>query len=311
MATGVCCHWLEERITPKSNKKEYINIFDERTLQLGRYRQGKYTDPSIQALYVHNVTRLVEMLPIIHDTGIELFRISSAMFPLSDQVDSSLWKNSAVTSQLKKAGDFIKAKGMRVTTHPGQFCVLSSDSDDVVHKAFVELDVHAWMFDEMGLDASPKYAINIHGGKSNRASRLIDQIKSLPPNVRNRLTLENDECSYNVMDLLPVFAETKVPIVFDSHHHSFNNAELSLEDAIEITMQTWPAGVKPLQHLSNTEPHLVGGNFQDRRKHSDMIHYIPPPQLEVMRNETVDVEIEAKLKNLSVLQMRSKFDIKS
>jgi UV DNA damage endonuclease len=311
MATGVCCHWLEEKTAPRSGKKELINIFNEKTLQLGRYKQGKYTDANIKSLYVHNITRLVEMLPKIHLAGISLFRISSAMFPLSDQVDVSLWKNADVSSHLKKAGDFIKAKGMRVSTHPGQFCVLSSDSDDIVHKAFVELETHAWMFDEMGLDASPKYAINIHGGKADRTSRLIDQIKSLPSNVRSRLTLENDECSYNVMDLLPVYSETKVPIVFDSHHHGFNDGELSLEDAMEITMETWPDEIKPLQHLSNTEPHLVNGSFQDRRKHSDMIHYVPQAQLQAMRDDTIDVEIEAKLKNLSVATMRSMFDIKT
>jgi UV DNA damage endonuclease len=311
MTTGVCCHWLEERTAPKSGKKELVNIFDERTLQLGRYRQGKYTDEVIKALYVHNARRLYEMLPAIAGANVKLFRISSAMFPLADQVGDSLWKNPEVTGYLKLAGDFIKSNGMRVSTHPGQFCVLSSDSDDVVHKAFVELDIHGWMFDEMGLEASPKYAINIHGGKANRASRLIDQIKSLPVNVRNRLTLENDECSYSVMDLLPVYLETKVPIVFDSHHHTFNDGDLSMEDAMAATAETWTNGIKPLQHLSNTEPHLADGNFQDRRKHSDMIHYVPEPQLKAMREDIVDVEIEAKLKNLSVIDMRTRFCIET
>lgn len=117
MATGVCCHWLQEKTAPRSGKKELFNVFDEKTLQLGRYKQGKYTDASIKSLYVHNVVRLVEMLPTIHSAGISLFRISSAMFPLADQVDSSLLKNPEVASQLKKAGDFIKAKGMREICH--------------------------------------------------------------------------------------------------------------------------------------------------------------------------------------------------
>ena len=311
MATGVCCHWLEERTTPKTGKKEHVNLFDEKTLQLGRYRQGKYTDEVIKALYVHNVRRLCEMLPTIAAANVRLFRISSAMFPLADQVGDSLWKNPEVTGYLKRAGDFIKLNNMRVSTHPGQFCVLSSDSDDIVHKAFVELEIHAWMFDEMGLENSPKYAINIHGGKANRNSRLIDQIKSLPTNVRQRLTLENDECSYSVIDLLPVHLETKVPIVFDSHHHTFNDGDLSMEDAMAVTAETWTNGIKPLQHLSNTEPHLADGNFQDRRKHSDMIHYVPEPQLKAMREDAVDVEIEAKLKNLSVIDLRTRFGVKT
>lgn len=309
MATGVCCHWLEEKTKPKSGKTELVNIFDERTLQLGRYRQGKYTPESIMGSYVHNVKRLAEMLPFMHKRGVKLFRISSAMFPLADQVDKSLWNNPEVERYLKVAGDYIKKNGIRVTTHPGQFCVLSSDSDAVVEKAFVELGIHGWMFDKMGLDHSPFYAINIHGGKSDRSSRLIEQIKSLPDNTRKRLTLENDESAYSVIELLRVHKETGVPVVFDSHHHTFNDDGLSMEDAFLATGETWSQGIKPLQHLSNTEPSLVNGNFMDRRKHSDMIHYVPGVQLEALRNDTVDVEIEAKMKNISVDKMKKQFSI--
>ena len=309
MATGVCCQWLEEITKPRSGKKELINVFDERTLQLGRYRSGKYPNELIKSLYVHNAQRLSEMIPKIHSAGISLFRISSAMFPLADQVDSMLWKNDEVVAHLNAAGDYVKSHNMRVTTHPGQFCVLSSDSDSVVEKAFVELNIHGWMFDMMGLEHSPYYAINIHGGKSDRNSRLIDQIKSLPDNVRKRLTLENDETAYSVMDLLHVYKETNVPIVFDSHHHTFNTDDLSMEDAFAVTSETWQKGIKPLQHLSNTEPELMNGNFQDRRKHSNMIHYIPDVQLAALRNDEVDVEIEAKMKNVSVFNMRRQFSI--
>jgi UV DNA damage endonuclease len=309
MATGICCHWLEEKIHPKSGKREWVNVFDEKTLQLGRYRQGKYTDESIKALYAHNVKRLEEMLPKMHQQGVKLFRISSAMFPLSDQVDPSLWNNPDVKKHLQAAGEFIKASGIRVSTHPGQFCVLSSDSDDVVHKAFVELGIHAWMFDEMGLDKTTQYAINIHGGKSDRSSRLIDQIKSLPENIKKRLTLENCETAYSVVDLLPVYMETGVPIVFDSHHHTFNDGDISMADAFAAAVETWPKNIKPLQHISNTQPSLVNGNFMDRRKHSDMIHYIPEQQLMGLHDDTIDVEIEAKLKNIAVFDMRKKFSI--
>jgi UV DNA damage endonuclease len=309
MATGICCHWLEEKVHPRSGKREWINVFEERTLQLGRYRQGKYSHESIMSLYVHNVKRLSEMLPKMHAQNVSLFRISSAMFPLSDQVDRTMWDNEEVKKHLKIAGDFIKSKNMRVSTHPGQFCVLSSDSDDVVHKAFVELETHAWIFDAMGLDESPRYAINIHGGKSDRSQRLIDQIKSLPDSTRKRLTLENCETAYSVVDLLPVHMATGVPIVFDSHHHTFNDGGIDMQDAYAAAVETWPKGIKPLQHISNTDPSAINGSFTDRRKHSDMIHYVPEPQLCDLRNDVIDVEIEAKLKNVAVFDMRKKFSI--
>ena len=306
---GICCHFLREETKPRSGEKFYVNAMEERTLQLGRYRSGKYTPEMIKGTYVNNVKNLATMLPKIRKYGARLFRISSAMFPLADQVDRELWDNDEVKKWLAVAGEYVLANGMRVTTHPGQFCVLSSDSDSVVEKAFVELGIHGWMFDSMGLDHSPKWAINIHGGKSDRSSRLIEQIKSLPDNVRKRLTLENDENSYSVIDLLEVHQATGVPVVFDSHHHTFNDGDLTMEEAFDASCQTWLNGVRPLQHISNTEPSLVNGSMLARRKHSDMIHYVPEPQLIALRNDTVDVEVEAKQKNLAVTKMATDFSI--
>lgn len=306
---GICCHFLKEETKPRSGEKFYVNAMEERTLQLGRYRSGKYTPEMIKGTYVNNVKNLATMLPKIRKYGARLFRISSAMFPLADQVDRELWDNDEVKKWLAVAGEYVLANDMRVTTHPGQFCVLSSDSDSVVEKAFVELGIHGWMFDSMGLDHSTKWAINIHGGKADRSSRLIEQIKSLPDNVRKRLTLENDENSYSVIDLLEVYQQTGVPVVFDSHHHVFNDGELTMDEAFEASCQTWTGGVRPLQHISNTEPSLINGSLLARRKHSDMIHYVPEPQLKALRDDEVDVEVEAKQKNLAVTKMATDFSI--
>ena len=307
---GVCCHWLQENRHPKSGKVDLVNAMNERVLQLGRYKSGKYSDQQIKATYLNNVSNLLLMLPKIADHGVKLFRISSALFPLSDQVSRSLWDNDEIKIELKKVGDVIKSRKMRVTTHPGQFCVLSSDSDKVVENAFKELNIHAWMFDCMGLDQTPEYAINIHGGKSDRITRLVDQIISLPVSVRGRLTLENDESAYSVIDLLQVYEKTGIPIVWDSHHHTFNDGYLTPQEAFDCTSETWPKGIVPLQHLSNTEPSLVNGSFSDRRKHSDMIHYVPEVQLNALREGRVDVEIEAKLKNVAVFEMMKQFNLK-
>jgi len=165
------------------------------------------------------------------------------------------------------------------------------------------------MFDSMGLDVSPLYAINVHGGKSDRTEQLIGRIEKLPDNIRCRLTLENDETAYSVLNLLDVHRSTNVPIVFDTHHHVFNDDSLSMEEAMLATMETWPKDVLPLQHISNTEPHLMDGNFIDRRKHSDMIHYVPDCQLKFLREKKIDVEVEAKQKNFAVFDMSKKFDI--
>lgn len=305
---GLVCHFVEEQ-KKKNGEVVLYNKFETKTLQFGRFKAEKYTEEQIKQTYLHNIQKTLEVLPEVVNSGIRLFRLSSNLFPLYDVVPRSCWDNEAVKSVLKCLGQLITTHHMRVCVHPGQFCVLSSDSDSVVEKAFVELGIHGWLFDAMGLDHSPKWAINIHGGKGDRPARLIEQIKSLPDPVRKRLTLENDENSYSVIDLLEIYQATGVPVVFDSHHHTFNDGELSMPDAHDLTVQTWPNGIRPLQHISNTEPSLAGGSTMDRRKHSNMIHYVPKPQLQALRDNTVDVEIEAKMKNISVFKMATDFSI--
>ena len=309
MSLGVCCHWIRRDVAPRSGKPQIINELDERTLQLGRYERGAYSEETIRALYLHNVQMLGDILKRAASAGVRLFRVSSAMFPLADRVPRSLWDSDVIRSALSRVGAIASSSKIRLTTHPGQFCVLSSDSDSVVEKAVVELEIHGWMFDSMGMPRSPEAAINIHGGKSDRSSRLTEAILSLPPASRSRLTLENCETCYSVVDLLPVSLATGVPIVWDSHHHVFNPGDLTDDEACDATRETWPSGVRPLQHLSNTEPGREGGSFTERRKHSDMIHYIPAAQLERLRRDEIDVEIEAKLKNLAVLDMPARFNV--
>ena len=115
MALGICCHWLDERTLPRSGRTEFYNAMDERTLQLRRYRTGKYTSDQISGTYEHNVSALIEMLPRIARAGIGLFRISSAMFPLADQVDASLWQgNERLVDLLSKAGKIITCESQHI-----------------------------------------------------------------------------------------------------------------------------------------------------------------------------------------------------
>lgn len=299
---GVVCHWLSKR-TKKNGTVEVYNAMEERSLQLGRWRDGKYTDEQILQTYVHNAKMLAEMAPLI-SSKVGCFRVSSCILPLADQVPRELWDNELVKAQLAKAGAVFQKHNVRLTTHPGQFCVLSSDHDHVRKNAVRDLEVHAWVMDALGLPQTPYATINIHGGKSNAHQRLIDSICDLPDGVRKRLTLENDETTYSVVDLLDVSRKTGVPIVLDTHHHTFNTGDLTLEEAHSVACSTWPEGIKPLQHVSNTEPGLENGSFADRRKHSDYLHKIPEVQLEALRQDLVDVECEAKMKNFAVEKIK-------
>lgn len=304
MSLSVCCQWLEPR-TKRDGSIVYENSIEEKLLQLGAFRKGKYTEEYIKQVYINNINELIKLIPKLKSENIKSFRMSSNVLPLFEFCEH-IAKTPEITNKFKFLGMLFLENNIRVSCHPGQFAVISSDSDQVIANSVKELNYHAWMFDQMGFDRTPYYAINIHGGKKGNTDRAIDTILSLPEQTKTRLTLENDESSYNVLDLLKIHEKTGTPIVWDSHHHSFNTGEMNYNEACNQTMKTW-GKIKPLQHLSNTEPGLESGSFTERRKHSYYIHYIPEQQKKVMIENSVDVDVEAKGKNLAVIKMKNDF----
>lgn len=308
MSIGLCCQYIVEK-TNRNGVVSLVNNMQERSLQYGLFTKGKYTDENIVNVYRSNVTNLFNMMPVILNDGIKSLRISSNLFPLYDSVKPDLLYDDQVLNILKSIGKFALQNDMRITCHPDQWCVLNSKTPSVITKSINILAHHAWVFDKMDLPATPFYAINIHGGVKDNSIELIKSIDKLCPTAKNRLTLENDERSCNVLDLLEVYKKTDVPIAFDSHHHSFNDAGLEPEKAFDISVSTW-GSVKPLTHLSNTEPELTQGSFTDRRKHSKDVYYIPDYQLQANNNGLIDIDFEFKNKNLAIKKAVNLFKIK-
>ena len=309
MTLGLCRHFVEE-VTHRNGSKTIHNLFDAKTLQLGRFERSEYSEDRIRSTYLHNFRSILTTLPRVVKAGIRHYRMSSDCLPLGDKVPREYWDNQELRNLLKQIGDFTRREKMRITVHPGQFCVLNSTRDSVIQKSIWELSQHAWIFDVCEFEQSPYYAINIHAGSGDRYLQLIDTIKTLPGNVRSRLTLENCESVGNVSQLLDVYKSTNVPIVFDSHHHVFNQGGLTMQQAFDESVKTWPSHIMPLQHIANTEPGLENSSFTNRRKHSNYITYIPECQLRALRSNEIALEVETKLKNLSIVDLVNKFDLK-
>ena len=248
MSIGLVCHYL----VPKKNS--YVNNMNEKTLRYSSYVENKYTQQHIESIWINNVNNLYKNLKQIIKDGYKVFRVSSGLFPLADELKDKLSSNDKVLEKLKEIGNLVKSSNIRLTCHPDQFCVLSSDSEQVRNNSIKILEHHTWIFDKMQLDNSPFYAINIHGGKRGNLEILINSINNLNSNVKSRLSLENDEKSYNIEELYEVYNQTGVPLVFDSHHHVFNPGKLSIDDGLLLARKTWT--VKQLTHLSNTTPGL-------------------------------------------------------
>jgi UV DNA damage endonuclease len=307
MSLGLMCQFLQPK-KKRDGTIYYENIIDEKSLQLVAYKEGKYSDERILQTYRHNVQTHIDIIPKLVLNNIKSFRLSSGLFPLFEFSGSIAKNDGWIREKLAELGRSFKQNGIRVTCHPGQFTVISSDKDSVVENSIRELEYHAWIFDMMGFEETPYYAINIHGGKANRTDKIVEVFGTLPNNVKKRLTLENDEKCYNVSKLLEINSKTGIPVVLDSHHYNFGSGDISYSDAFVESCKTWN-GITPLQHISNTEIGKEAGSFNERRSHSNYIHSVNELQLSALRENKIDVDVEAKMKNLALIKMRREFEI--
>ncbi len=252
----------------------------------------------VSELALLNAKDIIKILEWNRMNGIKFFRLSSALIPWGDNIDLTQLKDyKEIKSELKKAGDFAKYWGIRITSHPGPFVVLVSPKENVVAAAIADLELHGKVFDMMGLSKTPYNKINIHcngvyGDKISAMDRFCKNFKRLSKSVQSRLTVENDDKAsmYSVCDLMYIHERIGIPIVFDYHHYKFCSGVLSEDEALEVAASTWPRGITPVVHYSESKE---GSKPQ---AHSDYIKQLPNTY-----GINVDIMVEAKAKELAIL----------
>jgi UV DNA damage endonuclease len=244
------------------------------------------------------------------ENNIYFFRLGSDLFPWGNKVDVRKFPDfDEIAATLKRCGDFAADNGIRITTHPGPFNLLASSNEEVIENTVKDLEMHALLFDLMGLSRTPFNKINIHigatyGNKLQAAETWCKNFLRLSEGVRSRLTVENDDKAtmFSVLDLYElVHRRVGVPIVFDYHHHTFNTGDLSAEEALRLAATTWN-GIKPVVHYSESKSLHERDDTINPRAHSDYVsEYIDTYGVDV------DIMIEAKCKELALLEYRKKY----
>ena len=260
--------------------------------------------PYASELSLQNARDLFHILKWNNTNGIKLFRLSSAFFPWASEYEfEKLPHYLRIKTLLAGCGNYAQSVGMRLNSHPGPFCVLTSPNPTVVKNTIVDLEIHGKIFDMMGLEKSRYNNINIHcngvyGDKKSAMDRFCDNFQLLSESVKTRLTIENDDKAsmYSVKDLMYIHEKIGIPIVFDYHHHKFNTGGLTEEEALKLAMSTWPNGVTPEVHYSESKALHESDNKVKPQAHSDYIKQLPE-----LYGMTVDVMVEAKAKELAIL----------
>jgi UV DNA damage endonuclease len=298
---GYCCINLqlsEKKIT--TNRGMIKKTFQKKGL--------KYASE----LALLNVRDLIEIIKWNHKNGINLYRMSSDIFPwMSEYEIKDLPDYRKISTLLRGAGLLAAKYNQRITFHPGHFSVLASKSQSTVDKTIKDLNQHGEIMDLMGLPKSTYAAINIHvnttqGGKQESLNRFINNFKLLSESVQKRLVVENDDkaSQYTVEDLYDgLYAHTNIPITFDYHHHWCHPGGLDQESALKLAAKTWHRSIKQLCHYSSAKCVHEDATVINRA-HADYIYdQINDYGLDL------DIEIEAKAKEKAVQRYLKQYDV--
>jgi UV DNA damage endonuclease len=264
-------------------------------------------------LALQNAQDLYKTIEWNAKNNINLYRISSDILPWAGKIGIPNYPHyKQISLALASAGKLARDTGQRLTAHPGPFNLLASPKESVVLNTIEDLETHSKLFDLLGLSETPYNKINIHigatyGDKNSAAKTWVKNFKRLSESCRKRLTVENDDKAsmFSVRDLYDmVHSELNIPIVFDEHHYYFNTGDISIEESINLAISTWPKGIKPIVHYSESKCLHENNTKINPRAHSDYVNNLP-----FSSNYDVDIMIEAKAKEQAVLMLRSKYTL--
>jgi UV DNA damage endonuclease len=289
---GLCCQFADNGVRFRQATHRYVTTLA----------------PAIRAAYLQSIARanaigLAHAVSRCSELGIGAFRMSSqilplATHPLSGYALESLDADGVIRRSFASAGELARLHNVRLSFHPDQFVVLNSIREEVVAASILELDTQARLGELVGADTITLHAGGVTDGKPAALERLERNIDRLSPAARSRLALENDDRLFTVKDLYALCLRSRVPLVYDVHHHRCNPDGLDVETATNLSTDTW-RGREPWMHLATARD---GATAANPRPHADYIDPADFPGEWV--NRTITVDVEAKAKDAAIVALR-------
>lgn len=233
--------------------------------QLARDKLMEVVAHNLQA-QLHLLAYVAELPPTLR-----MLRLSSDLLPFySHPKVSEFYQEPEIQTWLGQGFDAIgtlaRNADIRLSFHPGQFCVLGSDKPAVVENSIAEFEYHADMIRMMGYGTRfQDFKCNVHiagrlGGEGIRS--IWTRLSSVSHNC---ITFENEERTYGVDDCLQL--SDLAPVVLDVHHCWINEEDYIAPDdpRVERIIESW-RGVRPTMHYSQPQERLQESGFAADQK---------------------------------------------
>jgi len=309
-----------DKADPKLNTKSTTISYLARQTQANAY--GKLWD-----LLEHNMTALQAQLAYLAKlpNNQRMFRLTSDLLPAYTHDD---WMPfyfqpdvvKFLETKLSKIGEYARANDIRLSFHPGQFCVLASDNPGIVENSIMEFEYHADVIRYMGYGKQfQDFKCNVHVGGKQGPKGIISALKRLSPEARNTLTIENAEFTWGLDASLELVDHCA--LVLDIHHHWINAGEYiePTDLRFQRVVESW-RGIRPVIHYSvsredvlvdhdeTTRPDLkalkaLGFTSAKLRAHSDYYWNQAVNSWALTFSPHADIMCESKQKNLASQQL--------
>ena len=274
-------------------------------------------------IMLHNTEsarRLVEYVSTL-PKDLRMVRLGSDILPVyTESTWSYFWRRNDIIDTMvphfAAIGELARRTGVRLSFHPGQFCVLASINPEIVNRSIEEFEYHADMARWMGYGRSfQDFKINVHISGRQGPDGIRAVLPRLSPEARNCLTIENDEMCWGLDASLELVNDCA--LVMDIHHHWIRDGEYieNNDDRIKRVIDSW-RGVRPVIHYSvsredlllghcgNTRPDLnalleQGYKKAKLRAHSDYYWNNAVNDWALTFRDQFDIMCESKAKNLA------------
>ena len=272
----------------------------------------------------HSLDRLRDILDFLDRHDIRMYRLPTALAPYASHHDLPQFHDQIeeCAEELAHVGALARERGIRLSSHPGQYTVLNSENPGTQAAAVAELEVQAALLDAMGLGREAVVVLHVGGtagGRDAALDRFLAGFEQLGERARARLVIENDDRSFALTDVLALSRRTGLRVVWDVLHHRCHDPD-AIPDraALAAALATWAPDEVPKIHFSSprldVEQRRVrnGRRVETRyvmpqlRAHADLIDPIGFERFlrDAPAGRDFDVMLEAKAKDLALLRVR-------
>lgn len=299
MKFGLVCKFEDEPIKFRMYTYKHINkLISNGEEDLARKK--------ILDVWENNVSSLQEAINYCSENSIESYRVPSDIFPQSTRmielgiVDQDDLDSFAV--KLRK----IDSKNIVLSMHPGQHVNMGSPRESVVESSVQDLKEHFFVAKNIKVEEINIHAGGVYGDKDSAKDRFVNNMKEyLYDSELSKITLENDELSYNIEDILELSERLNIRTTFDIHHHRAHQLKqelpLSEKEYFLLARKTWKHYGYQRLHLSS--PRVGYKTAAKSRPHSEYIQIEHVPEW-IHYYKEVYVDIEAKKKEKAIFKLR-------